>query len=140
VTSAHEGLSYNWRRNWLSSIRELAAIDWQRDLWGKSTNPHHSFVEYVESYINDLALEDGYSLALEHGLVSESEVEAVCETDRLIRSYNSPSSDFDHAAILSDAAWHRVTQAAEAARNRLLAIITDEDECRILLAMEPEYP
>ncbi len=129
-----------WRRNWLASIRELSALDWQRDLWGKSDNPHHSFDEYLTVYFDEVVFSDGYEARIREGLLSASEVDAIDAFHSLIDAYPAPSNPVDHNAVLADPAWAEVVNAATRARENLLALIADPEERRELLRDQPEYP
>jgi len=129
-----------WRKNWLRSIRELSALDWQSSLWGESNNPHHSYVEYIESYIDDLALAEGYASPLSQGFVSNDEVEAVANLHKTVKRYHEPSSPYDHSSILADPLWINLTKIAEATRQSLLSLLIDREEIEILKRTEPEYP
>jgi hypothetical protein len=133
-------LRRNWRHRWLSSIRELSALDWQKSLWGKSENRHQSYVEYVESYSDDLILSDGYSWAVEKGFLSPDEAKAVAPMHELLNAYKESSSHFDHDAILADPGWIQITKAAEQTRQRLLETLTDANEQQILKRIHPEFP
>ena len=129
----------NWRRNWLSSIRELSDLDWQRQLWGKSSNPHHSYEEYVVTYFDDVVL-DGYPERVAEGLMSTEEAEAVAPLLARIEAYREPGALTDDAAVLADPAWADVVASAVAARTTLLQTITDPNERRELLREEHEFP
>jgi hypothetical protein len=123
---------------WLSSIQEFADADTQRRLWldPTNTNPHFSFGEYYCCYFDDLNLTDGgYEGAIEEGLVSAEEVEAVREFHRITRAYHSPASDYDYETILADPKWAEVVRAAQRAQAALLALI--DDPCERLLLTEP---
>ncbi len=133
-------LRQTWRRNWLASIRELAASDWQRSFWGKSDNPHHSFDEYLAVYFDDVVFESGYEGRVAEGLLSSREAVAVAEFHDAIDRYPSPPNPVDHEKVLADPAWGKVVEAAERARISLLALIDDPDERRELLRDEPEFP
>lgn len=139
ATTASDGLRRSWRLNWLSSIRELSALDWQRSRWGKSSNPHHSFVEYITVYFDDVLLGEDYLERLTEGLISQREVAAVADFHAAIDRY-PVHLGIDHDAILRDPAWIETVAAAAGARTNLLAIIDEPDERRELLRDEPEFP
>jgi hypothetical protein len=124
----------NWRTNWLSSIQEIADEETQRRLWldKTNTNPHWSYVEYLCCYFDDLRLSDGYGWAVEEAFVSDEEVTAVADFHRVANAYSSPTSDYDHQAILSDPKWAEVVAAAKQAQGELLGLIDDPHERRLL--------
>jgi hypothetical protein len=128
-----------WRRNWLSSIRELSAGDWQRRLWGKSDNPHHSFDEYLSMYFDEVVL-DGYGARIAEGLISREEADAVADFHIAFDRYQAPIGPVKHDDILADPAWIEVVALANHARAALLTLIDDPDERQLLLRDEPEYP
>src|SRR5690606_4008924 len=93
-----------WRENWLSSINELTSIDLQRNSWldKTHTNTHWSFVEFMCSYFDDLAIDNSYNYPLKKGWISNQEFEIVREWHELLDKYNSPkNNDYDHEAILN---------------------------------------
>ena len=120
----------NWRSSWLGSIQEFADEGTQRRAWlnPNNSNPHYSFVELMCCYFDDLALCDGYQLALEEGLVSADEVAVVAEFHVIADTYNSPKSDYGQDAILGDPKWVEVVAAAKRAQTALLALIDDPSE------------
>ncbi|UOK70810.1 hypothetical protein [Ancylobacter polymorphus] len=126
-------LRRHWRVSWLSSIRAFADDETQQRLWldMSNRNPRFSFAECLCSYFDDTGLADeGYEGLLREGLVSTREVAAVAHFHRLAASYESPTDDDDHAAILSDARWAEVVAAARQAQAALLALIDDPQERR----------
>lgn len=134
----NEELRRNWRTDWLSSIQEFADEESQRRLWldPTNTNPHFSFVEYFCCYFDDLGLSDGgYDWAVKENLVSPDEVAAVAHFHQIADTYNSPTDDYDHEAILADPKWAEVVEAAKGAQAALFSLIEDPHERRLL--MEP---
>ncbi len=128
----------NWRRDWLCCIQEFADDEAQRRLWldRENTNLHFSFVEYFCCYFDDLRLsDDGYDWAISEGLLSADEVAAVAEFHAAADAYDSPTDDYDHEAILADAKWAKVVEAAKRAQAALSHLIEDSQERRLL--MEP---
>ena len=131
----NSALRRNWRSNWLASIQEFADIETQRRLWldPANSNPHYSFVEYLCCYFDDLVLADeGYRGVLAEGLISSEEVAAVSNFHEIADAYNSPTDDYDHAAILDDPNWKAVVEAAQQARATLLTLIDDPRERSLL--------
>lgn len=130
----HE-LRSGWRMRWLSSIKDFADEETQRRVWPDpaNTNPHYSFVECFCCYFDDLDLsDDGYARALDEGLVSEAEVAAVADFHNFTDTYESPTDDYDHQAILMDANWTEVVALAKRAQAALLSLIEDPDERHML--------
>jgi hypothetical protein len=131
-------LRRTWRRNWLASIREISADDWQRELWIQSKNPHHSPVEYLCSYFDDLVLSQGYQGLIVQGLLSEEEADAVADFHTLIDRYSSPGNVHPEV-VLSDPLWAAVVASAARARSNLLEIISDPEERLELLREQPDH-
>jgi hypothetical protein len=132
-------LRRTWRRNWLASIREISAEDWQRELWATSKNPHHTPVEYLCSYFDDLVLTQGYQERIAEGLLSGREADAVADFHALIDRYPSPGN-VRPEAVLDDPLWSAVVTSAARARSNLLELISDPEERRELLRERPEHP
>lgn len=132
----NQELRRKWRTNWLSSIQEFGDDEAQRRLWLDlaKTNPHFSFVEYFCCYFDNLGLSDGgYDWAVNENLVSREEAAAVERFHQLADSYDSPTDDYDHEAILADPKWAEVVEAAKRAQAALLGIIDDPQERHLLL-------
>ena len=91
-------------------------------------------------YFDDVLLGENYSARMAEGLISEAEVAAVAEFHATIDRYPTNIGAADHDAVLADPAWAEVIAAATHARTNLLALITDPEERRELLRVEPEFP
>jgi hypothetical protein len=120
------------RRIWFLSVYELSNIDLQRRTWldHTNTNPHWSYVEFIEVYPDREQLSD----ALQHGWLSQREFEVLSELRKLLEAHTPPSRDYyDHDAILADPAWQAIVDAAERARQHLLTMTTDRQERNMLL-------
>jgi hypothetical protein len=129
-------LRRNWRSRWLGSIQEFADDEVQQRTWldTTNTNPHFSFVEYFCCYFDDLGLSDGgYRWALNKGLVSENEAKAVSDFHRAADSYDRPTDDYDHKAILADPKWGEVVAGARHAQAALLPLLDDPQDRRFLV-------
>ena len=118
---------------WLSSIQAFSDSDTQRTRWldPAERNPHFSFVECMCSYFDDAYLgeDDAYQKQLAAGKLSEEEVAAVAEFHAMADCYDSPNDDdWDTKAILEDAKWQAVVDAAQRAQWRLLPLLTDSTE------------
>lgn len=125
-----------WRKNWLRSIQEFADGETQRRSWlnPMNRNPHFSFGEYFCSYFDDLNLSNGgYKWAIDEGLVSAEEVAAVAHFHESADTYDSPTDDYDHEAILADPKWAEVVSAAKEAQANLLPLLAEPAERRALM-------
>jgi hypothetical protein len=121
---AHRPIA-EWRLLWLKSIEVLGSLELQRATWLNpiNANPHWSFVEFCECYFEQFGLRDGYTYALENGIVSEAEADAVREFHQALDRYQAPKgNDYDHAAILQDPKWRAVTELAARAANEVLSL------------------
>lgn len=130
-------LRVSWRARWLASIREVADLREQRATWlnSDSDNPHYSFIECMCCYFDDLVLDDegGYENRIAEGLVNDAEVAAVAALHVILSAYSSPGgNDYDHAAILSDPAWHVVAEEAQRTIDRLRGLLSEPEELRML--------
>lgn len=125
-----------WRLRWLASIQELADLHEQQRTWldTHSGNPHASFIEYVCCYFDDLGLSDqNYSKFVADGFVTEHESKLLQDFHTRIELYKSPTNDWDHASILSDPKWHRITELARIAKAELLEILSEPSERSALI-------
>ena len=124
-------LRHLWRLSWLDSIEEFSNAEAQAARWGVDPSPHYSYIEYCCCYFDDLALNDkadGYVEALQTGLVSNAEVEAVDLFHQSLCQYQPPTTIWDNDGILADPDWQNVIAKAAQAKVALLAIITDDIE------------
>jgi hypothetical protein len=127
----------HWRLLWLSSIQAFSDAETQKARWldTGNRNPYFSFVECMCSYFDDANLgeENAFERRLASGYLTPEEIEATAEFHALAAGYDSPSKDdYDHATIINDPAWIAVVDSAQAAKARLLALITDDEERRTL--------
>ena len=138
---ANEELRRNWRMNWLRSIQEFADLDTQRRLWldPDVPNRHYTFVEYMCSYFDDLAVfddasvsGDAYAVARAQALVSAEEAAAVEPFHATLDAYEAPAGAYDHEAMLADPKWRSVVAAAKAAQSALMPLNHDPEERRAL--------
>jgi hypothetical protein len=131
-STPQEPVADQLRRWWFCRVNELSDIGLQRRTWldKTNTNPHWSYIEFVESYPDH----DQLSQAFEQGCLTADELEILSELGRVLFSHAAPAGDdYDNAAILDDPSWHSVVQAAERARQRLLSLATDQREREMLL-------
>ena len=133
--SAPHDVSDQLRTWWFSRVAELANIDLQRRMWldEKNTNPHWSYVEFVESYPD----RDQLVQALNAGWLMPTEFKILSDLGEILTAHKAPGrDDYDHEAILGDPGWQSVVQAAERAKQQLLSITTDSKERGMLLGTE----
>jgi hypothetical protein len=127
-----EAVAARLRRNWFFSVHEISDIGLQRRKWldPENSNPHWSYVEFVESYPTSAQLRD----ALAHGRLSGDEFAVLSDLGQKLSQHFAPKGDdYDNAAVLGDPAWHAVVAFAQRAKQELLLTITDESERRVLL-------
>lgn len=113
------------RRQWFSSVYEIADIGYQRRTWltPPTTSPHWSYVEFCCSYPDT----DQLQFARDHGHLSSREFDLLSALGEAILSHRA-NDDYDNGAILEDPGWHAVVAKAEAVRQQLLAITVDTVE------------
>ncbi len=131
-----------WRLNWLSLIHDMSSLELQTAKWLdlENTDLYWSYVEFTSHYFDDLALSYGYEAAFGRGLVSREECDLVKDLHAALDEHQAPNGDnYDHAAILSDPAWHRVVSLAEAARNSLMQTLKDPNERVALSGGDPVW-
>jgi len=120
------------RRDWFTSVNEIADIDLQRRRWREATgwNPHWSYVAFVSSFPDD----DELAEARDGGWLSADEFRILRELLLTLVEHEAPGGDdFDHVAILNDPAWHDVVEAARVAKRQLLEIVAAPEEREALL-------
>src|SRR5690242_9515175 len=119
------------RSGWFCLVSEIADLGLQRRMWLDPTNdnPHWSYIEFTCSYPDP----DQLLQARREGWLGTSEHQILAALGQAIDAYAPPrDDDYDNAAVLADPAWHRVVEAADQARSRLLAIAIDEGEKEVL--------
>lgn len=129
-----------WRERWLGCINELTSLDLQKKSWldNTHTNPHWSFVEFMCSYFDDLAIDDNYKYPLDNGLVTRQEYEIIKEWHEALDKYDSPKNvDYDNEAILNDPKWIEILQTGINAKNKLVGLLNANE--RQLLTAEINY-
>jgi hypothetical protein len=122
LSSQHIG---RLRLLWLDSIAEVGNLELQRVAWlnSQNRNPHWSFIELVESYLEQFELRDGYGCAVASGIVSVKEAALASEFHDLLVAYEPPKGDeYDHAAILGDPQWHAMCAAAQKSLEDILLL------------------
>jgi len=127
MTSNNKNL---WRERWLGCINELTSHDLQKKSWldNTHTNPHWSFVEFMCSYFDDLAIDENYKYQLDKGWVTQKELEIIEDWHIALDKYNSPKNDdYDNEAILNDPKWLEILQIGVATRNNLTKTLNDTE-------------
>ena len=123
-----------WRNRWLSSINELTSYELQKKSWldKTNTNPHWSFVEFMCSYFDDLAIDNDYETPIRAEWISKNEYEVIKIWHKKLNSYKSPkNNDYDVEAILNDKLWQAIVTEGQITKN-LLSQIIDKDEVKTL--------
>ena len=121
-------------------INELTSLDLQKKSWldRTHTNPHWSFVEFMCSYFDDLAIDENYKYQLDKDWVTKKEYEIIEDWHIALDKYNSPKKDdYDNEAILNDPKWLEISQIGVATRNDLAKILNDTE--RQFLTAEIDY-
>ena len=78
----------NIRKRWISSLFELANIDYQKRLWNAEIeNKIGGFTECVCTYFDDLDLDNGYNSYISEGIISEKDANIVAEMHTEFRNY-----------------------------------------------------
>ena len=129
-----------WRERWLGCINELTSLDLQKRSWldKTHTNPHWSFVEFMCSYFDDLAIDDNYKYPLDKGWVTKKEYEIIEDWHIILDRYDSPKNDdYDNEAILNDPKWIEILQIGVVTRNELAKILNETE--RQFLTEEIDY-
>jgi len=124
----------NWRNAWLNSINELTSHELQKKSWliSTPTNPHWSFIEFMCSYFDDLAIGDDYKIPLQDNVISTNEYEIIKDWHEALSKYDSPKNeDYNNEAILNDQKWIAILHLGFKTRN-VLADTLNENERRIL--------
>lgn len=129
-----------WRKRWLSCINKLTSLDLQRKSWldKTNTNPHWTFVEFMCTYFDDLAIDNSYKYQLEKEWVLKQEFEIIKEWHEELDKFHSPQNDdYDHEAILNDPKWLEIVQMGVNARNKLAKTLSERE--RQFLTDEIDY-
>ena len=129
-----------WRERWLSCINQLTSLDLQKKSWldKTHTNPHWSFVEFMCSYFDDLAIEDTYNYQLDKGWVTKLEFKIIKNWHIALDNYKSPKNDdYDNEAILDDPKWIEILRNGMEIRNELGKTLNDTE--RQFLTEEIDY-
>lgn len=129
-----------WRERWLSCINELTSLDLQKKSWldKTHTNPHWSFIEFMCSYFDDLAIDDNYKYQLDKAWVTKVEFEIIKNWHIALDKYKSPKNDdYDNEAILNDHIWIEILQIGMETRNELGKTLNETE--RQFLTEEIDY-
>lgn len=122
-----------------SSIGDLSDLDFQRLTWldDHITNPHYSYVEFVECFY-DVAAGNYYvadpkedkapfAYLLGEGGLAAGEFEAIWNV-HLALMHDEQPDDYDHKSILKTQSWLAVVEAAQTARAVLMKTARNEHE------------
>lgn len=121
----------NWRERWLNSIYELTTIDLQINSWlnQQNTNPHWSYIEFIETYFDDLSLTDSYETILKQGWVTYQEYETIKEWHEKLDKYKAPDNDdHNHKAILEDSNWIEIVELGEKSKHQLAQMVNSKEK------------
>ncbi|MGB1205857.1 MAG: hypothetical protein ACPG5B_09435 [Chitinophagales bacterium] len=111
-----------WRNRWLSCLNELTSIELQKTSWldKSTTNPHWSYVEFMCSYFDDLAIDNNYEEQLKNGYISKEEYLIIKDWHIKLDNYNEPNGDCDNReAILKDKKWLRIVNEGFEIRKKM---------------------
>lgn len=120
-----------WRSRWLSCLNELTSIKLQQKSWvdKSNTNPHWSFVEFMCSYFDDLAIDNQYEYPLTENWITKNEFEIIKKWHGLLDKYDSPSNDdYDVVNILKDRNWQLIVEEGQKAKIELSKIISNSEK------------
>ncbi|WP_316845788.1 hypothetical protein [Pedobacter psychrodurus] len=124
-----------WREKWLNCMNELTSFDLQKKSWLDRTqnNPHWSFVEFMCSYFDDLAVDNIYKPPLDNGWITLHEYEIIKTWHEELAKYYSPNhDDYNHEAILNDPNWLYILKIGVDSKHTLAELL-NENEKEILL-------
>ena len=129
-----------WREKWLFYINELTSLKLQKKSWldKTQTNPHWSFVEFMCSYFDDLAIDDNYKYQLDKRWLTKKEFEIIKNWHIALDNYNSPKDDnYDNEVIVNDPNWIEISQLGFATRDELTKVLNESE--RQILNEEIDY-
>ena len=120
-----------WRKKWLGCINELTSLGLQEKSWldRTNTNPHWSFVEFMCSYFDDLAIDDNYKDSLKNGWVTEQEFEIIRDWHEALDKYETPKNDdYDNDAVLNDLKWLGILQTGVQVKFKLTETLSEREK------------
>ena len=120
-----------WREKWLDSINELTSLSLQKKSWldRTHTNPHWTFIEFMCSYFDDLAINDNYLNLLKNRWITKIEFEIIKEWHEALSQYRSPKDDdYDNDAVINDLKWLEILQKGMQAKVKLSEILSDSEK------------
>lgn len=120
-----------WRESWLGCINELTSLNLQKKAWldRTHTNPHWSFIEFMCSYFDDLAIDENYKGLLENGWVTKQEFEILREWHEALDKYKAPKNDdYDNEAVLNDFKWLEILQKGIQAKVKLNETLNEREK------------
>lgn len=118
-----------WRKNWLGSLARLTSVELQRVSWldRQNKSPQWTFIEFMCSY-EDCLYQEELAHYLKVGFISKDELIAVEAWHDSLQEYVSPiGTDYDHGIVLQDPKWLALVEKGNAARERLVDFLSDEE-------------
>lgn len=120
-----------WRAKWLKCISELSAFELQRKKWLKPDgNLHWSFTEFMNSYFDDLPLNNdrNYSDYIELGFVTQEEYNVLKEWHTKLENYQPPNSeDWNNVAVLNDPKWKTIVALGLEVKSELATLVNPQE-------------
>jgi hypothetical protein len=116
-----------WRMYWMHYLNSLADIKLQeRWLNKKITNPAWSYVEFVESYYDQVP--DGYNSLIQNGYVSKIEYDCIKDFHKELNKYSPPNQSDNPEDILKDPKWVELVKLCKRSLHALNEVLVDEKE------------
>lgn len=119
-----------WRKEWLSSLKELTSLELQKKSWldKKNTNPHWSFIEFISCYFDDLMIDNNYKIPLENNWITEKELLIIQNWHNLLDKYEPPKNDnYNHYSILKDKNWLKIVEKGIEEIEQLIEVLNKEE-------------
>ena len=129
----------NWRLDWLHSLVELSNPEFQQRYLDRRIGvPAWTFIEYMNSYFDDLRLSDlGYDYYLKKGYIKEEEYNCIKEFHKLLDEYEAPVSDYDPVSIVKDPIWLNIRTLGQQSVENLKLLIDDPEEVKVFSSTLP---
>ena len=108
----------------------MTSIDLQNQSWldYNNINPHWSFIEFINTYFNDLLCNFDYKYFIDKNYVSLQEYEIIEEWHTALAEYNAPKNeDFDHKEILNDPMWLKLVEKGKMSKEKLKLLLNNEE-------------
>ncbi|WP_044205612.1 hypothetical protein [Flammeovirga sp. OC4] len=127
----NENQKKQWRERWLACINELTSFELQQRSWldKTNTNPHWSFVEFMCSYFDDLAIDNRYEHQLQHKWITKTEFSIIEKWHDQLDKYDTPNNDdYNAAEILKDTKWQSIVEKGYHMKIELSKIISTSEK------------